>query len=249
MHRFANPARFQRLAGAILPWSAGLTALLSIVGLWFALVASPPDYQQSETVRIMYVHVPAAWMALFVYANLAIASAIGLVWKHPLADLAAKAMAPIGATFTGVCLITGSLWGQPMWGTWWVWDARLTSVLILFFFYVGHIALTNAFDDPTRGTRAAAVLALVGAVNLPIVKFSVDWWNTLHQPASITRLDAPAIHPSMLTPLLLMALAFLGYYVTVLILRLRHEIVSRKLRALRLTQGMGAPAIVEQEGT
>ncbi len=249
MHRFANPARFQRLAGAILPWSAGLTVLLSIVGLWFALVASPPDYQQSETVRIMYVHVPAAWMALFVYANLAVASAIGLVWKHPLADLAAKAMAPIGATFTGVCLITGALWGQPMWGTWWVWDARLTSVLILFFFYVGHIALTNAFDDPTRGTRAAAVLALVGVVNLPIVKFSVDWWNTLHQPASITRLDAPAIHPSMLTPLLLMALAFFGYYVTVLILRLRHEIVCRKLRALRLTQGMGAPAMVEQGGS
>jgi heme exporter protein C len=243
MHRFANPARFQRLAGAVLPWSAGATVVLFAVGLWYALFFSPPDYQQGETVRIMYVHVPSAWMAMFVYANLAIAGAIGLVWKHPLAELAAKAMAPIGATFTAICLVTGSLWGQPMWGTWWVWDARLTSVLILFFLFLGHIALNNAFDDATRGSRAAAVLALVGAVNLPIIKFSVDWWNTLHQPASITRLDAPAVDPSMLKPLLLMAFAFLFYFITVAILRIRAEIAARKLRTLRLAQSIDAPAV------
>ncbi len=184
MHRFANPARFQRLAAVLLPWSAAASAILFASGLYYALGASPPDYQMRDTVRIMYVHVPAAWMAMFVYTNLAIASAVALVWKHPLADLAAKAMAPIGAGFTAICLITGSLWGQPTWGTWWVWDARLTSVLILFFLYLGHIALNNAFDDATRGHRAAAILALVGIVNVPIIKFSVDWWNTLHQPAS-----------------------------------------------------------------
>jgi heme exporter protein C len=217
--------------------------LLFAAGLWFALFGSPPDYQQGETVRIMYVHVPSAWMAMFVYANLAIASAVALVWKHPLADLAAKAMAPIGATFTALCLITGSLWGRPIWNTWWVWDARLTSVLILLFLYLGHIALTNAFDDATRGARASAILALVGAVNLPVIKFSVDWWNTMHQPASLMRFDAPAIHPAMLTPLLLMAGAFLAYFITVLILRIRAEIAARKLRTIRLAQGIDAPAM------
>jgi heme exporter protein C len=248
MHRFANPARFQRLAGAVLPWSAAATVALFAGGLWYALVTSPADYQQGETVRIMFVHVPSAWMAMFVYANLAIAGAVGLVWKHPLADLAAKAMAPIGATFTALCLVTGSLWGQPMWGTWWVWDARLTSVLVLLFLFLGHIALTNAFDDATRGARAAAVLALVGVVNLPIIKFSVDWWNTLHQPASITRLDAPAVHPAMLTPLLLMALAYFFYFITVAILRIRAEIAARKLRTLRLAQSVDAPAVPAGRG-
>ncbi len=234
MHRFANPARFQRLAAVLLPWASACAAVLLALGLWFGLVTSPRDYQQGETVRIMYVHVPAAWMALFVYANLALASAAALVWKHPLADIAAKAMSPIGATFTLVCLATGSLWGQPMWGTWWVWDARLTSVLVLFFLYLGHIALVNAFDDPSRGAKAGAVLALVGVVNLPIIKFSVDWWNTLHQPASLTRLDLPAIDPAMLTPLLLMATGFLAYFITVLILRMRAELAARRLRVLRL---------------
>ena len=151
MHRFANPARFQRISAAILPWSAGLTIVLLAAGLYFGLIASPADYQQGETVRIMYVHVPAAWMALFVYANMAVASFVGLVWRHPLAELFCKAVAPIGAGFTAICLISGSLWGEPMWGTWWVWDARLTSVLILFFLYLGYIALVNAFDDPGRG--------------------------------------------------------------------------------------------------
>ncbi len=242
MHRFANPARFQRLSRAVLPWTTGLTILFLASGLWFALFDSPPDYQQGETVRIMYIHVPSAWMAMFAYSCVAVASAVLLVWKHPLAELAARAMSPIGASFTAVCLITGSLWGEPMWGTWWVWDARLTSVLILFFLYLGHIALSNAFDDPTRGGRAAAILALVGVVNVPIIKFSVDWWNTLHQPASVFRLGGPAIDPSMLLPLLLMALGFTFYFVSVVLVRIRAEILARRLRALQFAQGGAEPA-------
>ena len=177
---------------------------MSLIGLYYALVAAPPDYQQGEAYRIMFVHVPAAWMALMAYGMMAVASIVGIIWRHPLAEIAARAAAPIGAVFTLIALITGSVWGQAMWGTYWVWDARLTSVLILFFLYVGYIALHDAFDDPARGARAAAILCLVGSVNLPIIKFSVEWWNTLHQPASILRADGPAIHPSMLTPLLVM---------------------------------------------
>jgi heme exporter protein C len=239
MHRFANPNRFLRLANAILPWSAGLTVLLLVAGLYFALLRSPPDYQQGETVRIMYIHVPSAWMALFVYGFMAVSSASALIWRHPLADLIAKAAAPIGAGFTLICLVTGSLWGKPMWGAWWVWDARLTSVLVLFFLYLGYIALVNAFDDPTRGYRAAGILALVGVVNLPIIKFSVDWWDTLHQPASVVRLDGPSIHATMLWPLSLMALAFTAFFVTVLILRVRSEIAAAKIRNLQLSLAQG----------
>ncbi len=239
MHRFANPTRFLRMANAVLPWSAGLTVLLLAAGLYFALVGSPPDYQQGETVRIMYIHVPSAWMALFVYGCMAAASASALIWRHPLADLIAKSAAPIGAGFTLICLVTGSLWGKPMWGAWWAWDARLTSVLVLFFLYLGYIALVNAFDDPVRGYRSAAILALVGVVNLPIIKFSVDWWNTLHQPASVLRLDGPAIDPSMLWPLLLMAAGFTLFFVTVLILRVRGEIAAAKVRNLQLSLAQG----------
>ncbi|MEI6985169.1 MAG: heme ABC transporter permease [Rhodospirillaceae bacterium] len=235
MNRFANPTRFLRFANAALPWSIGITVLTLGVGFFLALVASPPDYQQGEAVRIMYVHVPAAWMAMFVYANMAIAAAVGLVWKHPLADLFAKAAAPLGAGFTAICLITGSLWGAPMWGTWWVWDARLTSVLILFFLYLGYIALVNAFDDANRGTAAGNVLLLVGAVNIPIIKFSVDWWNTLHQPASVSRLGAPTVNIMMLAPLLVMVLGFTAYFITLVLLRLRHEILGRKIRSIRFT--------------
>ena len=236
MQRFANPNRFLKAANAVLPWSAWITAGCLVTGLYFAIFASPADYQQGETVRIMYVHVPSAWMASFIYANMAIASAVALIWKHPLAHLAAKSSAPIGAAFTIICLASGMLWGKPTWGTWWVWDARLTSVLILLFIYVGYIALVNAFDDTSRGLRAGAVLAIVGAVNLPIIKFSVDWWNTLHQPASLIRLDAPAIHSSMLMPLLLMGIAFLGFYVTLLILKMNDELAGAKIRGLRLAQ-------------
>jgi heme exporter protein C len=236
MHRFANPARFLRLSARLVPWCAGLTVVLLALGLYLGLVASPPDYQQGDTVRIMYVHVPAAWMSLFVYANMAAAAAVGLVWKHPLAELFCKAVAPIGAGFTAICLVTGSLWGAPMWGTWWEWDARMTSVLILFFLYLGYIALVNAFDDENRGLKAGAVLLLVGVVNLPIIKFSVDWWNTLHQPASVSRLGAPTLASSMLAPLLVMALGFTCYYLTVALLRTRAEILNRKIQTIRMAQ-------------
>ncbi len=236
IHRLANPARFQRFAEAVLPWSAGLTVVTLGVGLALALVGSPPDYQQGEAVRIMYVHVPAAWMAMFVYANMAVAAAVGLVWKHPMADVFVKAAAPIGAGFTALCLITGSLWGEPMWGTWWVWDARLTSVLILFFLYLGYIALVNAFDDADRGTAAGNILVLVGAVNIPIIKFSVDWWNTLHQPASVSRLGAPTIDAAMLAPLLVMGAGFTLYFLTVALVRLKSEILARKIRSARILE-------------
>jgi heme exporter protein C len=237
MHRFANPNRFLRLARTVFPWAVGTAVVLLGGGLYLALFASPPDYQQGETVRIMYVHVPSAWMAMFVYAAIAAASASALIWKHPLADIFARAASPIGASFTFLALVTGSLWGKPMWGAWWVWDARLTSVLILFFLYLGHMALMNAFDDPARGQRAAAILALVGVVNLPVIKFSVDWWNTLHQPASVVRMDGPSIHPDMLTPLLLMAGGFSAYFIVTVILRIEAEILARRVRAHRLMQG------------
>ncbi len=243
MHRFANPTRFLRIANAVLPWTSALAVALFAAGLYLGLVASPGDYQQGQSVRIMYVHVPAAWMALFVYMVVAAASATALIWKHPLADLVAKAASPVGAAFTVIALVTGSLWGKPMWNTYWVWDARLTSVLILLFLYLGHMALINAFDDTSRGSRAAAILALVGVVNLPIIKFSVEWWSTLHQPASVLRLGGPTIHPSMLWPLIVMALAFKLYFVSVLILRVRGEIAARKLRSVRLRQAaQGAAA-------
>ncbi len=236
MHRFANPARFMRLSAVVLPWCAGASAGLLGLGLVLSLFVAPPDYQQGEAVRIMFLHVPAAWMALFVYGVMALASAVALVWRHPLADIAAQAAAPLGAAFTFLCLVTGSLWGEPMWGTWWVWDARLTSVLVLFFLYLGYIALVNAFDEPTRGARAGAILALVGVVNLPIIKFSVDWWNTLHQPASVLRLGGPTIDASMLWPLLVMALGFTLLFVTLLMLRMRTALIAAKIRALRMAE-------------
>jgi heme exporter protein C len=239
MHRFANPLRYQRIADAVLPWAGGLAIVLAGFGLYLALFAAPPDYQQGEAYRIMFVHVPAAWMALVVYAMMAVMSVVALVWRHPMAEVAARAAAPIGAAFTAIALITGSLWGKPMWGAFWVWDARLTSVLILLFLYLGYIALHDAFDDPARGARAASILCLVGSVNLPIIKFSVDWWNTLHQPSSILRIDGPAIHPSMLWPLLVMWLAFLCYFVAVHILRTRAALAERRIRNLRLS---AAPA-------
>jgi len=235
-HRFANPTRFLRMAAVIQPWAAGLTIVLFVSALYFALFDSPADYQQGETMRMMYVHVPSAWMALFCYTALAVAAGVGLIWKHPLADLAARATAPVGACFTFLALATGSLWGKPMWGTWWVWDARLTSVLILLFLYLGYMALSNAFDDPERGTKASSILALVGFVNVPIIKFSVDWWNTLHQPASVVKMGGPAIHSSMLVPLILMALAFKTYYIWVLLMRIRAEVNAGKIRAHRLRQ-------------
>ncbi|PWR20448.1 heme ABC transporter permease [Zavarzinia aquatilis] len=234
MTRLANPTRFLRLADRLLPWLGGLTVLAFIAGTVWGLGYAPADYQQGDTVRIMFVHVPAAWLAMFGYSFMAIASFVGLVWKHPLADVAAKAAAPLGAGFCLVALVTGSLWGQPMWGTWWVWDARLTSMLVLFFLYVGYIALWSAIDEPERASKAAAILALVGAVNVPIVKFSVDWWSTLHQPSSVMRLDGPTIDPSILWPLLVNAIAFQLYFVTVLLWRMKAELIGRRVRALTL---------------
>jgi heme exporter protein C len=234
MTRLANPARFMRVSGAILPWFGGVTAIALAIGLAWSLLLAPPDYQQGESVRIMFIHVPAAIMAEGVYYFIAMASFVALVWRHPLADVAAQAAAPIGAAFTLVCLASGSLWGRPMWGTWWVWDARLTSVLVLFFLYLGYIALVNAFDDASRGARAGSILALVGVVDLPIIKFSVNWWNTLHQPASILRAGGPTIDVSMLIPLLVMALAFGLSFGTLLLLRMRTALNERKARALQL---------------
>ena len=190
----------------------------------------------------MYVHVPSAWMALFCYSALSISAAIGLIWKHPLADLIAKATAPIGACFTFLALITGSLWGKPMWGTWWVWDARLTSMLILFFLYLSFMALQNAFEEPTRGSRASSILALVGFINVPIIKFSVDWWNTLHQPASIIKLDGPSIHSSMMVPLIIMVLSFSFFYLSVLLKRIHGDINEKKIRAIILRNTYGRPS-------
>ncbi len=236
MFRLANPNRFMQWSGKLLPWCAIATTILLGVGLYLALFVAPPDYQQGDTVRIMYVHVPSAWLALMIYSVMAASSAVALIWRHPVADIAAREAAPLGAGFTLLCLVTGSLWGKPMWGTWWVWDARLTSVLVLFFLYLGYIALINAFDEPTRGARAGAILALVGVVNLPIIKFSVDWWNTLHQPESIFRLGGPTIDPSMLWPLGLMALGFTFFFVTLWLIRMRSALMAAKLRAIRLQQ-------------
>jgi len=236
MQRFANPTIFLRLAAAIFPWVAALTGILFAVGLVWGLAYSPADYQQGETVRIMYVHVPAAWMALFIYTSMAAASAVAIIWRHPLADVAAKCSAPIGACFTFLALATGSIWGKPMWGTWWVWDARLTSVFVLFLLYLGYIAIWQIIDQPQRAARVASIVALVGFVNIPIVKFSVDWWNSLHQPASVFKMDGPAIAPSMLWPLLIMGLAYTGLYVVLLILAMRTEIIERRITTLEMAE-------------
>lgn len=236
MLRLATPARFLRLDDRLLPWCGGLAAVALALGVYLALVASPPDYQQGESVRIMYVHVPSAWMAMAGYASMAGAALAGLVWRNTLAGLYVKAAAPVGAAFTGLCLVTGSLWGRPMWGAWWVWDARLTSVLILFFLYLGYLALVHAFDDPERGLRSGNLLVLVGAVNLPVIRFSVDWWNTLHQPASLLRLDGPAIDPAMLVPLLTMAAGFALSFAALVLVRLKAEILGRRIEAMRMAE-------------
>lgn len=228
MHRFANPARFMRLSQRLMPWcAAGAVALLAL-GFYLALFVAPPDYQQGESYRIMFIHVPAAWMSMFVYVLMAGAGAVALVWNIKLAEIFAASSAPIGASFTFLALVTGSLWGKPMWGVWWAWDARLTSELILFFLYIGYMALQASIDDPRRAARASAILALVGVVNIPVIHFSVQWWNTLHQPASVSRMGAPTIAPIMLVPLLLMALAFTVYFFTVVLMRMRNEILERE---------------------
>jgi heme exporter protein C len=239
MFGLANPKRFMDVTGPLLPWLGGVTAMLIAGGCFLALGVVPPERLQGDTVRIMYVHVPAAWVSMSAYGILALASLIGLVNRHPLADIAAREAAPLGALFTALALITGSLWGKPTWGTYWVWDARLTSFLLLLFLYFGYIALWNAIEDEVRAARAAAVLAIVGAVNLPIIVFSVEWWNTLHQGESIFRRGGPSIAPIFLWPLFIMAAGYTLLFLTLWIIRIRTAILARAVRK-RLAAGSAA---------
>ena len=232
---YANPHRFMNLA-AHLHAPLWLMAVGALAFGLFMVSGVPDDYQQGATVRIMFVHVPAAWMALFAYSFIFFASIVAVVLRHPLGYLAARAAAPVGAVFTLVALVTGALWGQPMWGTWWVWDARLTSVLVLLFIYLGYIALWEAIDDYGRAARATSILAVVGFVNVPIVKFSVDWWNTLHQPASVSRFARPALHADFLYPLLIMGVAFLLLFLAITLTRLQMEVLRQRLR-VRQSEG------------
>lgn len=244
-YKYAAPRNFYRLAGTLIPWLGLITAILLGIGLYSGLFIAPADYQQGESYRIMFIHVPAAWMSMFVYMILAGSGAIGLIWNIKLADMLATVSAPIGASFTFLALVTGSLWGKPMWGTWWAWDARLTSELLLFFLYIGFMALQAAIDDPRRSSRAGALLALVGVLNIPVIHFSVQWWNTLHQPASISsinKIGAPAIYPSMLYPLLIMALAFTLFYFTVALMRMRAEILQRERHTAWVSEIAGGNA-------
>ncbi len=236
----ANPNRFLRVQGAVQPWLAGLTALVFAYALYLGLVVAPQDYQQGETVRIMFIHVPASSLALGIYVFMAIAHALGFVLRHPLADAAAKAAAPIGAVFALISLITGSLWGKPMWGTYWVWDARLTSMFVLFLLYLGYIAVWQAVEEPHRAARIAGIVALVGVINVPIIKFSVEWWNTLHQPSSLLRAGGPAIDPSILKPLLWNMGAFALLFITLLLYGLRAEVLARRVRQMELAQAGAA---------
>jgi len=235
MHALASPAKFIRISDRVFPWLLAATVILLTFGVVEALFISPPDYQQGDTVRIMYVHVPSAWMAMMIYTVMAATSASFLIWRHPLADVAARESAPLGAAFTFVTLVTGSLWGKPMWGAWWVWDARLTSVLILFFLYIGYIALSDSYATQERGKKICAILALVGFINIPIIRFSVEWWNTLHQPASLIRAGGVAIDSSMLIPLLSMGLAFTCFYLLMLTVRVKAALLEQRIRRIRFS--------------
>jgi heme exporter protein C len=236
----ANPTRFLGFSGRSLPWLWIVAGALLAVGVYLSLFVAPPDYQQGETVRIMYIHVPSAWLSMLGYGVMAVAALGTLVWRHPLADVAAKSAAPIGAAFTFLALVTGSLWGRPMWGTWWVWDARLTSELVLLIMYLGLIALWQAVPDPGRAARAAAILILVGTVNIPIIKFSVEWWNTLHQGESIFRAGGSTIDASMLWPLFIMMAGMTLLFAALLAMTMRNEILRRRVRTLELAAAAGA---------
>jgi heme exporter protein C len=228
IHKFGSPPHFWRLSGAMIPWFGWIALVLITVGTVGGLWIAPPDYQQLDAFRIIYFHVPSAWLSQFGYVLMAMAAAVGLVWRIKLAHAVAAACAPIGASFTIVALATGSIWGKPMWGTWWVWDARLTSTLVLLFLYFGYMALRAAIDDENRADRASALLAIIGVINIPIIKYSVEWWNTLHQPATISKLGKPAMEPSMLIPLLVMWLGFTFFFFAVLMVRTRGEIIARE---------------------
>jgi heme exporter protein C len=227
-HKLASPPHAYRIAGGLTPWFGWPAFVLMAVGLFGGLVLAPADYQQGDAFRIVYVHAPSAWLSMFVYGTMAAAAAIGLIWRIKLAHAVAAASAPIGASFTVLALATGSIWGKPMWGTWWVWDARLTSELLLLFLYAGVIALRGSIDDRDRADRASALLAVVGVVNLPIIHYSVNWWNTLHQASTLTKLGKPSMAGDMLWPLLTMLLGFTLYFGAVLLVRLRGEILLRE---------------------
>ena len=230
-HRLASPPHFYRVAGRLAPWFAWSAAILIAFGLYGGLVWAPPDNEMGEGFRIIYVHVPSAWMSLCTYTTMAVAAAIGLIWRIKLAHAVAASTAVPGASFTFLALVTGSIWGKPMWGTWWVWDARLTSELVLLFLFLGYLALRAAFDDTDRADRASAVLATVGVINVPIIHYSVEWWATLHQGPTVTRLAAPAIDTRMLLPLLAMALGFTLYFAAILMVRVRAEVLEREQRS------------------
>src|ERR1700752_682364 len=235
----ANPSRFRQLADRMLPWLGAATLVAFAFGLREAYFA-PDDYQQGATVKIMFLHVPSAWLSMMAWGLMSVTALGTLVWRHPLADVAAKSAAPLGAAFTLLCLVTGSLWGRPEWGTYWAWEARLTSELILFLLYLGVIALWRTVEDASHAARAVAILTIVGAIDLPIIKFSVDWWNTLHQRASVFRFGGSTIHPAILVPLLLMATAFTLLFVTLLLAAMRNELLRRRVRTLRLMQASTA---------
>jgi heme exporter protein C len=230
---FANPQRFLGLSNWLLPIIVVLAVIVSAVGVIWSMVYAPADYQQGETARIMYIHVPSAWIAVGAYTGMAIGSVSFLVWGHALGDIAAKVMAPIGAAFTALCLATGSIWGRPTWGTWWEWDGRLTSVLVLFFLYLGYMALRSALDETSKASKAAAILCLVGTINIPIIRFSVEWWNTLHQKASIVRTGGPSLDPSLLHPLLVMGVAYLLIFAALTLAAMRAEIWKRSADAIQ----------------
>jgi heme exporter protein C len=234
--KFANPLKFQKLAKKLQPITISLSLLLLFPGLFYSFFASPPDYLQGETVRIMYVHVPCAWFSLMIYSIIAICSFLSIIFKHALADIISRSCAPIGACFTLATLVTGSIWGKPTWGTWWVWDARLTSELVLLIIYLGLIILSNSYEDKKKGDRYVSILALIGIVNLPIIKWSVDWWNTLHQPASISKFSSPSIDASMLTPLFFMTFSFFFFFISILLVRIRGEIIQRKIDVIKFNQ-------------
>ncbi|WP_303853301.1 heme ABC transporter permease [Bartonella apis] len=243
LQSLANPTRFMGLSGKILPWLSLVAVIVLACGL-FMVMRSPDDYQQGMTVRIMYLHVPFAWLSMCCYTLMSVSALGTLVWRHPLADVSLKSAAPIGATFTALALITGSLWGRPTWGTWWEWDARLTSVLVLFLIYLAIIALSRAFDDATKGAKAAAILTLVGFINIPIIKFSVEWWNTLHQPASILRKGGSAIDGAMLWPLFTMAIGFTLAFFALYLASMRTEITRRRVETM---QRMAARRLRQKE--
>jgi heme exporter protein C len=240
IEKYANPARFLAVQKVVQPWLTAASVVLIAAGLWLGLAVAPPDYQQGETVRIMFIHVPAAWTALMVYTVMAASSIVAIVFRHPLADLAAKAAAPFGAVFAFLALATGSLWGKPMWGTWWVWDARLTSTFVLFLLYLGYIAVWQAIEEPTRAAAIARIVAIVGFINVPIIKFSVEWWNSLHQPASVFRMGKPTIDPSILWPLLVMGVAYSVLFAALEFSALRNEVLARRIRQMEIAAAQGS---------